>query len=93
MCKEEHKKRSIYLFLTIILVLGISVCAFSYQIDWFTIDGGGGYSSSGNQYSINGTIGQPDAGVLIGGSNSLSGGFWFEQDLTPPPKYSFWMLF
>ena len=35
--------------------------AQSYQIDWFTIDGGGG-TSTGGVYSVSGTIGQPDAG-------------------------------
>ena len=27
-------------------------------------------------YSVSGTIGQPDAGVMSGGSYSLAGGFW-----------------
>src|SRR5437763_10952286 len=47
----------------------------SYSIDWFTIDGGGG-TSSGGQYSLSGTIGQPDAGHLTGGTYTLEGGFW-----------------
>lgn len=46
-----------------------------YAIDWFTIDGGGGASSGGN-YTLSGTIGQPDAGTLSGGTLSLQGGFW-----------------
>src|ERR1051325_3415826 len=49
--------------------------AQSYSIDWFTIDGGGG-TSTGGVYSVSGTIGQPDAGTLSGGSYSLVGGFW-----------------
>jgi hypothetical protein len=49
--------------------------AQSYSIDWFTIDGGGGTSSNG-QYVVSGTIGQPDAGHMAGGSFSLDGGFW-----------------
>jgi len=52
-----------------------SVFAQNYSIDWFTIDGGGG-TSTGGVYSVSGTIGQPDAGVLSGGSYSLIGGFW-----------------
>jgi hypothetical protein len=52
------------------------VCAQSYSIDWFTIDGGGG-TSTGGVYSVSGTIGQPDAGgPLSGGQYSLIGGFW-----------------
>jgi hypothetical protein len=47
-----------------------------YSIDWYTIDGGGAMNSSGGSYSLSGSIGQPDAGSLIGGSYSLVGGFW-----------------
>lgn len=46
-----------------------------YAIDWFTIDGGGG-TSTGGVYSVSGTIGQPDAGVMSGGNFTLQGGFW-----------------
>ena len=46
-----------------------------YQIVWSTIDGGGG-TSSGGQYALTGTIGQPDAGYSAGDSYELLGGFW-----------------
>ena len=48
-----------------------------YRLDWFSIDGGGG-TSTGGDYALRGTIGQPDAtpGTLTGGSYSLQGGFW-----------------
>ena len=49
--------------------------AQSYSIDWFTIDGGGG-TSTGGVYSVSGTIGQPDAGHMTGGTYALDGGFW-----------------
>ena len=50
--------------------------AQSYSIDWFTIDGGGG-TSAGSVFTVNGTIGQPDAGgPMTGGNFSLTGGFW-----------------
>ena len=45
------------------------------DLSWSTIDGGGG-SSSGGGYSLSGTIGQPDAGVLSGAWYTLNGGFW-----------------
>ena len=65
------------------LILTGSVFAFaclanaqSFSTDWFTIDGGGGAASVGN-YSLAGTIGQPDAGPSLSvGSFSLTGGFW-----------------
>jgi len=47
-----------------------------YAIDWSTIDGGGGTSTNG-QYSVSGSIGQPDAGLtMTNGQYSLTGGFW-----------------
>jgi hypothetical protein len=42
---------------------------------WSTIDGGGGRSSGGD-FALVGTIGQPDAGKMAGGDYKLSGGFW-----------------
>lgn len=47
----------------------------NYTIDWFTIDGGSGTSTSA-VYSVSGTIGQPDAGTLSGANYSIAGGFW-----------------
>jgi hypothetical protein len=66
-----------FLFLVgFVCVLANSALAQSYNIDWFTIDGGGG-TSTGGVYSVSGTIGQPDAGATMSGGNySLNGGFW-----------------
>ena len=48
----------------------------SYSVDWYKISGGGGTSTNG-QYSVTGTIGQPDAsGAMSGGNYSVTGGFW-----------------
>ena len=57
--------------------------AQNYQLDWFTLDGGGG-TSIGNGYSLSGTIGQPDATTSSGGAFKLEGGFWpaFETNRT-----------
>jgi hypothetical protein len=46
-----------------------------YEMPWHTIDGGGG-RSSGGQYVLTGTIGQPDADYSSGGNYELLGGFW-----------------
>ena len=56
-----------------------------YNLSWWTVDGGGG-TSQGGGYNLNGTIGQPDAGVLIGGNYILAGGFWSEAAPIPPPR-------
>jgi uncharacterized repeat protein (TIGR01451 family) len=51
--------------------------AQTYDIPWFTVDGGGATFSTGGTYSLGGTIGQPDAGgPATGGSYTLAGGFW-----------------
>jgi hypothetical protein len=58
------------------VALCASARAQSFTIDWFTIDGGGG-TSTGGVYSVNGTIGQPDAGgPMTNGQYSVPGGFW-----------------
>jgi len=49
-----------------------------FEITRSTIDGGGVMQSSGGDFELSGTIGQPDAGVMTGGAFDLSGGFWFE---------------
>jgi hypothetical protein len=67
--------RPVLLWLALLLA-PIAAPAQSYSIDWYKIAGGGGTSTNG-QYSLSGTIGQPDAsGALTGGSYSLTGGFW-----------------
>jgi hypothetical protein len=47
----------------------------SYTIEWYTIDGGGGSIGNGT-YALNGTSGQPDAGLASDGSYLLVSGFW-----------------
>jgi hypothetical protein len=48
-----------------------------FEISRSSIDGGGGHSTGG-QFDLNGTIGQPEGGgqPLAGGAFELSGGFW-----------------
>jgi hypothetical protein len=58
-----------------------------FDLSWSTIHGGGGTSvgstggadtTASSQFTLTGTIGQPDAGTatLRGGPFSLTGGFW-----------------
>lgn len=47
-----------------------------YNLTWSSIDGGGG-ESSGGDFTLRGTVGQPEANeVLSGGVYNLVGGFW-----------------
>jgi hypothetical protein len=55
--------------------VGLPALAQSYSLDWFTLDGGGG-TSTGGVFAVSGTIGQPDAGAMSGGTFHLPGGFW-----------------
>ena len=55
-----------------------------YDLSWSTVDGGGWTFSSGGAYSVGGTAGQPDAGLLSGGSYTLGGGFWGGGALSNP---------
>jgi hypothetical protein len=56
----------------------------SYDLSWWTLDGGGatfsggGYAAAlpGAGYTLGGTVGQPDAGLLTAGDYTLGGGFW-----------------
>lgn len=59
-----------------------------YGLDWWTIDGGGGSASSGGSYVLDGTVGQPDAGTMNGGTYSLTGGFWATAPSPAPPSNS-----
>jgi hypothetical protein len=78
------------LALTLVLVLivfvsGIALAAGSYDLSWWTVDGGGG-TSNGNGYTLNGSLGQPDAGTLAsGGEYTLTGGFWHGGVTVIPP--------
>ncbi|MCP5528072.1 MAG: hypothetical protein H7A47_14870 [Verrucomicrobiales bacterium] len=56
-----------------------------YSIEWSTIDGGGG-TSTGGDYTLNGTVGQPDAGRISGGDFALSGGFWSVLAVVESPE-------
>jgi hypothetical protein len=53
-----------------------SKAAQSYEISWWTVNGGGATGNHGGDYTLGSTAGQPDAGLLAGGDYTLGGGFW-----------------
>jgi hypothetical protein len=79
-----------FILMSVLLISALSVSAGigaaqnsnSYDLSWSTIDGGGG-TSIVRTYVLSGTIGQPDAGLLNGGSYTLAGGFWVDGTLSP----------
>lgn len=61
-----------------------------FSLHWNTLDGGGG-GSAGGVFSVNGTVGQPDAGPLMSaGPFTVSGGFWngITSPIEPLPSLS-----
>jgi len=46
------------------------------DLTWYTIDGGGTLHAQGGPFEFAYTVGQPDAGVMVGDDFQLSGGFW-----------------
>lgn len=67
-----------YTLLSLIAGACISTAATAqdFDIHWYTIDGGGISTSTGGDFSLSGTIGQPDAGTLSNDTFTLDGGFW-----------------
>jgi hypothetical protein len=61
----------------LVLLAAVNVQPQDFDTDRHTIDAGGLMFSSGGDYELSGTIGQPDAGILSGGEFTLTGGFWF----------------
>jgi len=80
------KSRLVYLIELALLLLLLAAptlarpqaapAADTYDLSWWSIDGGGMMNASVGEYSLSGAIGQPDAGALSGGAYTLAGGFW-----------------
>lgn len=76
--------------ITLFLNLAQAIVATSALAQPFTIErhvvAGGGGPASGGTFTVNGTVGQHDAGPpsLIGGSFSIIGGFWSRATIPPP---------
>ena len=68
----------ILLLLSFLMLTGAGLSATNnVDMSWWTVDGGGAVPSlSGGSYSLQGTVGQADAGVLSSGGYTLYGGFW-----------------
>lgn len=69
------------LFAGLVIVGVSSTLAEDFEVSRSTIDGGGMMFSTGGDFELSGTIGQPDAGVMSGGEFELAGGFWFPLSL------------
>ena len=45
----------------LVCALGAASAYGDFDLSWYTIDAGGSVSSTGGDYALSGTIGQPDA--------------------------------
>lgn len=86
------KPRLIFILALVLLLALFSLAGLAqaqlgnYILNWWTVDSGGG-TSSGNGYTLNGTLGQPDAGRLVSsGGYTLAGGFWHGGVAAAPAK-------
>jgi hypothetical protein len=73
------KRTAIFLALAVLFLLTSVAMADSgadYDLSWWTVNGGGYTFSTGRNYALGGTVGQLDAGVLMGNGYTLVGGFW-----------------
>ena len=69
--------RTLLALAALLLLASVALAQFGdgYDLSWWTVGGGGATFSTGGGYSLGGTVGQPDAGVLIDSDYTLVGGF------------------
>ncbi len=65
----------VLLIIAALFTVGVVAAQVLYDLDRWTIDGGGG-TSQGGTFTLSGAIGQPDAANSQGGNFQLAGGFW-----------------
>lgn len=69
-------RKIIILFLLLLTAASLTLAqANSFTLDWWTVEGGGGMSGNG-RYTLQATIGQPDAGEMRNGRYALLAGYW-----------------
>lgn len=73
---NRKMQTTLQLCVAIAIISVATAFAQDYDIDWHSVGGGGEMWSTGGPYELSGTIGQPDAGAMAGGSYTLTGGFW-----------------
>lgn len=82
-------RRIVHLVILVGLMLLMPCLVESYDLSWWTVNGGGGQSTGGS-YTLTGTAGQPDAGVISGGAYTLRGGFWNMGAVQSSNSYLLW---
>jgi hypothetical protein len=75
------------LAVSLTLFVTLNGLADEFTLEWWTVDGGGAMWTTGGAFELSGTIGQPDAGVVLtGGGFELTGGFWTSALAAPATR-------
>src|SRR5205823_1564748 len=85
----KWRQLTVFIFLISLFFLAGAVWAQTssdYSLAWNTVDNGGALTSAGGAYTLSGSVGQPDAGVVLGGAYSVAGGFWPSHSVNPLPQ-------
>ncbi len=56
--------------------VSVSARAATYDVRWFSVDGGGTSRAEGGGFAVGSTVGQPDAGAAVASPFSVGSGFW-----------------
>ncbi len=74
----NNRRTRLALTISIAVLSATGGAAQDFTLDWWTIDGGGEMWTTGGDFELSGTIGQPDASTtsMSGGDFELAGGFW-----------------
>ncbi len=83
-------RRSLAVGVATVAALALSLTVWAQTageltLPWFSVDGGGG-TSEGGDFTLDGTTGQPDAGRLEGGDFAVEGGFI--PGVAAPPAFA-----
>ena len=84
-----HHTLALLAALTMLALAASVALTDGFDLDWYTVDGGGHMFSTGGDFALGGTVGQPDAGPvagpMTGGDFALTGGFWAVAGAPPEP--------
>ena len=72
------RQRAVRFLSALAFLTPVAAIGQTYDLSWRTIDAGGDMWTTGGDFELSGTIGQPDASttVMAGGDFELIGGFW-----------------
>ena len=94
---RKYVARYLILVLLAFVLIGLQPAVLAhaqagYDLNWWTVDGGGVTSPTGVGYSLGGTVGQADAATWQGGNGYLlSGGFWGGDPSDAPDNYEIYL--